>query len=947
VTGRTSSFYLLFPIVASALDPTLAISQYTHRHWQVEEGLPQNYVTAITQAPDGALLVGTSGGVARFDGFQFSPIVLQPESGLTREWINSLLVDAKGILWIGSRDAGIFRHREGLTSRPARHAAVWTATAATPSGGGLALGEGILWRLDADEWRTQVTDVPAADLNWQGLLMLPNGTVLVGGTKGLHAIRKNHATLVLPDTAPPGRVISLRAGRHGTVYAGTTEGLFRLSINGNHVAAERVTDVAGPVVSIAEDRDGSIWAATWGRGLFRVHGGSVGSWTHAEGLTDDFVHVVFEDSEGSIWVGTRGGLTRMTSGTVVPYGPAEGLHGQFISAVTGGPDGSLWIGTWRSGLYRYKGNRFTRVGLPGPDLTTLVRSLLVVKDGTLWMSDWRSLWSYDGSRWHSYGGTKLGHNSRVNAMVVDRAGSLWFGTIDGLYQHPPGLIRQPGRPWLQGRVVRCLALSRDGKLWVGTDRGLAMFDGTTMHEVGPLPHPSVVAITEDASARVWAATRAGGLTLVSSTPRITFDHRQGLPTVPILTILDDLKNSLWLSTASGIYRLSYSQVESLIKGKTTPRRYDQRDGLRTIEAQSVGQPSGWLDSRGDVWFTTVRGMVKLRPQVQRQLPPPRVLIDSTARSADGHVVRYSAIRLLASHHLEFRYRLSPGPPDWIQVGTERTLRFPSLAAGTHQLLVSARDAGGGWGDAATVQLVEPPQWFETVWFRVLLVTGAGLCLCLAYRWRMIILRGRYAAIMAERNRIAREWHDTLLAGFSAISWQLDTTLKRLAESPHTAAESVYLARKMVRHYRSEARRVVWDLRNERSESIDPAVTIRDALNDLTRDSGIAVTVDIQGAFPQLPGETSLNLLRIVQEATGNALHHASPGRIEVALGMGEDAILLSVRDDGCGFDPSHVPPGHFGLEIMRERAQKFGGCLTIESKRGRGTTVRVSIPWNA
>jgi signal transduction histidine kinase len=244
-----------------------------------------------------------------------------------------------------------------------------------------------------------------------------------------------------------------------------------------------------------------------------------------------------------------------------------------------------------------------------------------------------------------------------------------------------------------------------------------------------------------------------------------------------------------------------------------------------------------------------------------------------------------------------------------------------------------------------IDLTQPPRWFETWWFRVLVTASAGLLLWLAYRWQMMIVKGRYSAVLAERNRIAREWHDTLLAGFSAISWQLDATLGRLREKPDTAQESVELAGKMVRHYRAEARRVIWDLRNDQPESADLAVSIRQALAELTRDGGVSAEVNVAGEFPTLPGELSLNLLRIAQEAAGNAFRHASPNRIEVRLRAGGGFVEIEVHDDGCGFDPARVPAGHFGLAIMRERAERFGGRLGVESSPGGGTIVSARIPW--
>jgi len=115
-------FYILFLLAALAcdgLDPSIKMTQYARKHWQIEDGLTQNYVSCIAQGPDGYLVVGTSGGVARFDGLRFTPIPLDSQAGRTREWINAIRVAGSGAIWVGTRDSGIYRFQSGQTvTRP-------------------------------------------------------------------------------------------------------------------------------------------------------------------------------------------------------------------------------------------------------------------------------------------------------------------------------------------------------------------------------------------------------------------------------------------------------------------------------------------------------------------------------------------------------------------------------------------------------------------------------------------------------------------------------------------------------------------------------------------------------------------------------------------------------------------------------------------------------------
>lgn len=389
----------------------------------------------------------------------------------------------------------------------------------------------------------------------------------------------------------------------------------------------------------------------------------------------------------------------------------------------------------------------------------------------------------------------------------------------------------------------------------------------------------------------------------------------------------------------------FDELQTGRRARLEPVPYTEEDGLRSIECQIVGQPSAWRDPAGNLWFPTVRGVVRIRPQAKPRLPPPKVVVEGVESSSQSHVIRFSAPRLSAPGRLEFRYRVETTDPGWIQAGADRTIRYGRLSAGSHLVSIAARETGGEWGQGTTVALMQAPQQHETWWFRLVVIAAAGSLLWGVYRWRVHLLKGRYAAVMAERNRIAGEWHDTLLAGFSAISWQLEAALKQLREKPQAAAETLGVARTMVQHYRGEARRVIWDLRREQAERESLAAAISRVLGEMTRGRGIEASVVVDGAAEALPGELSQDLLRICQEAAGNAIRHGAPSRIEVRLRFDSRQVLATIRDDGSGFQPERVPVGHFGLDIMRERVKRHGGEMQIDSPEGGGTIITAAIPY--
>jgi signal transduction histidine kinase len=286
-------------------------------------------------------------------------------------------------------------------------------------------------------------------------------------------------------------------------------------------------------------------------------------------------------------------------------------------------------------------------------------------------------------------------------------------------------------------------------------------------------------------------------------------------------------------------------------------------------------------------------------------------------------------------------------PSWVDAGTQRSARYNQLPPGLHRFEVQARDPGGEWGEGSIVSLDQRPRFHQTWWFN--LIAGGAVLAAVggAYRWRLHAVRGRYAAVLEERNRIGREWHDTLVAGFSAISLQLEAALASVAQQPQRASEILDVTRRMVHHYRAEARRVIWDLRDNRPEGETLPMAVENALRVMAATRGIEGRVSVSGQPGELPMELQHNVLRICQEAMANSARHARPSRIDIELVYAPDQLKAAIRDDGCGFDPAEKSPenaGHFGLTVMQERARRHGGRLDIDSQPGGGTTVTAIIP---
>ena len=255
-----------------------------------------------------------------------------------------------------------------------------------------------------------------------------------------------------------------------------------------------------------------------------------------------------------------------------------------------------------------------------------------------------------------------------------------------------------------------------------------------------------------------------------------------------------------------------------------------------------------------------------------------------------------------------------------------------------------------------VTVLTRPSWWNlrhTLW--VLAFTGAVLFFVLAWvvhlgrklRQQMSIIRQKlqHSAVLEERNRIARELHDTLEQELAGITMQLDLAADCFQQAPNVARQAVDAARDMSRHSMVEARRSVWDLRCHLLEGGDLLSAISQIVEPLASREHARVEVKVQGTPVRLPGQIEMNLLRIAQEAAANAVKHGRAQLVEIELRYTSSSVGLNVSDDGTGFVPSQASPsGHFGLLDMRERALSMGSQLKIESEPGTGARVALEVP---
>jgi len=950
---------------AFALDPHKQLSQFGHRVWTRDQGLPQDSIRSIAQAADGALWVGTEEGLARYDGTEFTVFGRAPGQ-LRNATVTALLGTRDGAMYVGTLE-GLFRYRDG-----AFHSFV-TAGVGARVIGLVEDGEGVVWATDGrsafaiqgDAVRTYTTSDGLSPHGIRHLRVSRTGGLLAIGARDVAAWRGGRFVVEGFDVAAAAAPSRSRAPR--------SEVERHWVWSGDHVAALERRDgrVAVAAVqpatfvrAVLEDRDGTVWIGTSG-GLLRGIEGVVTAVNVPTFPDLTIIWQLFEDRDGTLWVGTNAGLHEFRELRVAVFGRGEGFPSDQPTVVHEGRDDALWIGFENAGLLRVAGDVRQRItqaqGLPGDR----VFSLRATRTGDLLVATDHGLALVADGRATPVDVLPPDVDAVFDA-IEDGQGRRWLATDHGVYLVDGASVTRviASQGGLSGTPTT-LALTPDGALWAGTHRsGLWRYkDGrtTTFTTRDGLPSDAVRALHADREGVLWIGTLGGGLAWwrAGTFGRVSLAPAGGDNVGQLVPAAD---GTLWVGTSTGIVHVD---TAAALAGRPTVRGAVQgtADGLRSSQCAPAFPTArgGTLDRAGRLWMITANGLARVDARRAQPLPRPgparlrAVFVNGEptdperdldlAPSVSRVTFRFTSTYLYAPERVRYRYRLEGVDRDWIDAGTRRAADYMNLPPGRYRFLVAARV---GDDEAAPAALVvrQRAAWYASVWFPVVLVVALAGLGGAAYAWRLRQLRKRFALVLTERSRISRDLHDTLAQGLVGISTQLGGVTASLRQEPEVAEQRLTLARRMVQHSLTEARRSIMDLR-------DPVLdgrTLHDAIHQvaaqLTAGSGVTMTLTDEGYTRPTDASARQHLVRIAQEAVHNAMKHAEPRNIRIRIGP--PPRLLIVEDDGAGFDAQEaraMEEGRFGLLGMGERARLIGGALRTESRPGQGTTI--AVEWQA
>jgi signal transduction histidine kinase/ligand-binding sensor domain-containing protein len=992
--GAWASWLLAIALFTSssvwALDPDRRISQYGHTAWRISDGDFPVEPYGITQTRDGFLWIGNADGLLRFDGARFVPWSPPDGQNLPVRGVNALLGARDGSLWIGGLGHLSQWANGHLTDHPItgqvtsviqrRNGEIWFGCVQC-TGGMRALCRVDPAGVQCPEGLDDVGFVYALAEDSQDNLW-------VGGNAGLARwAGGNSRQFKVPgiDNAMLG-VTGVAPTADGSVWMG-------IAVPGDGRGLQRLVEGAWKpfdtpelkgstltVTALLADRNGDLWVGTFAQGIYRIHGAKVDHFQRKDGLSGDFVHRFYEDREGNLWVDTTKGLDRFRDLAVATFSTPEGLTTEEVDSVLASRDGTVWIGGGESldALRDGAISSFrTGSGLPG----TQVTSLLEDHAGRLWVGIDNTLTLlHDGSfeRIDMPDGSPIGF---VVGLAEDVDNSVWAEA----YGAPRKLVHLEGRrvvgvyPDPEVPASRVIAPDSDGGIWLGLGNGrlARLRDGKlesfsfSAAAIPPGEHYPIKQLVTS-KGTLLGATVFGLIGWNKGTKRI-LTTRNGLPCDSVRALVTDRGGNLWLDTQCGLVRIALTDLQTWWRDENVrlqPTVFDALDGW--LPGPAPFQNSAARSPDGRLWFAKGSVLQMIDPDhLPRSPRPPPVLIEEVVADRRSYPpsapfklpsltrdleIRYTAPSLAVPQKVRFRYRLEGRDGDWVDAATRRQAFYNDLSPGDYRFRVIACNNDGVCNETgATLGFEVLPTFYQTRRFLALCL-GATACFAWAgYRWRLhrvtARLERRHRDRLAERTRIARDLHDTLLGDMAGVAMQLSAASRRAETAGATDAPLVGLLAGLgaqVQQALTEARRAVTAMRNPPDEAPSLVDRLSESADRTFAGSGIAVEVERVGTPRRYPESVEAEVVRIATEAMTNARQHAGCRRVEISCTHGRRHLQVRVRDDGRGFDPhEQAPTGHWGLVGMRERSAAIGARLAITSAPGAGTEVLLVVPASA
>ena len=997
ILGRVA---LAWAVLLLGVKATALAQEYGFDVWTTANGLPQNTVTGVAQTPDGYLWLSTFDGLARFDGVRFTIFDKGNTKGIINNRFARLFADREGAVYAYTENYVVTVYRNGVFRSYSDFATSGEPIAAiVGDANGRAVFETAKGNYSLQGDRFVLSPTPK-DPNVKQVYWGKSGAKWVIERNQIARHRDGKVTTyalnLTVEELSTSNDLAPYENRHGALWVRRRTPAFELW----RLQDGKVTVFTKKEISalnelypnqMMEDAEGDLWFLLSGLNvpkpsqLVRFKDNQFTSYRLNEAIGAGASLV---DREGSFWLATSTGLRRLRRKLITTLSVKDGLNSNEVYPLLQTTNGEIFIGS-ALGVNRYADGKIT-------DLRLHYATGVPLYMRGLWEDDQARVWlGFQGSggvgRFETPSLVKrVGKNDLPNGVTdftADRAGNIWIATGEGIFKYKDDqeIARYTTSDGLPSDNVITLHFDRDGNLWAGTFEGVAQFkDGRfiSYHAEAGSPKGFVRAIYEDADGVLWFGTYGDGLVRYKGGRFFNYRVEHGLFNNGVFAILEDKRSNFWMSSNRGIHRVSRQELNDFADGKIPKLNsvsYDEKDGMLNAECNGGRLPAAIKAADGKFWFPTMGGVAIIDPEAEIVNPhPPSVIIEtvsidrkpakfqpairnpqSAIELSPGQLqleIIYTALSLLKSAQIKFKYKLEGLETNWTEAGTQRSANYSYLPAGSYTFRVIAANANGVWNnEGAAIRITVKPFFYQTWWFLLAAISAIAGTIWLIAQYRLVQMRKIAEAKTAfsrqlitsqeaERKRIAAELHDGL--GQSLLVIKNRTSIgKRVAQDSEKVMAQLDEISSATGQALEEVRGIAYNLRPYHLERLGLRESLNAMIEKIREATGLEINSRVALFDEVFSKDEEVLFYRVIQECMNNVIKHAQATTVEISIVQTETQVTACIQDNGRGFVvmPESQSNG-FGLIGLAERVRMLGGTHSIESEAGKGTTITVIIP---
>jgi len=807
-------FFLLHFSVHAVQKTSLPLEDYYTQTWGTLDGLPHNGITQLTQTQDGYLWIATWEGLARFNGKEFKVFTRGSKLGLPDSAVKSLTALPDGGLLVAGARGGI-SERKNRRWKSQKPTTTMVNHAIYDNDGNIWLaldGEGLIFR---DKENQQDTTI-ISDIRVFYIAQDKNNTIWAATNRGLYAVKnkilvnnfsQHHGLPNIP-------VYSVYVTQENQLLVGTEKGVFKYKDNQFILIHERLKSEA--VISILQDTNDNLWFGTSNHGVFKLSKNKLENLNDNTGLPDNRINSIYEDKENSIWLGTGSGLFRLRKAPFITLTSRQGLSGNYVRSVLSHSNGSIWVGSSK-GLNKIQNNTISTVIPSNNKLPVSVLSLAEGENNQVLVGTYtQGVFKVVNNELVPFINKSNGlKGNEVRAILYDSKHNIWIGTTSGLVKREPNgkLTHFNKLNGLPGNFIMALTEDENGKIWVGTGVGIATYYNNAI-EIYRLKEQFDAEYafgfhTKDNA--IWMATDRGIIRInLTTNEMVAIARSNGLPIDKIFQVVSDNEDNFWLTSNRGIIKISNEEINNVLNNKNQIVKYEiftRGVGLLSIQANGASNPAATLHKDGSIWIATSKGVSqvsndRLKETADKKLP---VIIENFVADGKNYqlainrekealisillpagtsriIIHYAALGFLIPRHIQYQTQLLGFDKNWLNKNNQTYSEFTNLPPGNYTFNMRAKYPNGKWhNDIATITFTIPSQFWQTLWFKFLIITIVLFSFYFIYRYRIRSIQYNEARL---KQLIAKQTKDLKQ---QADSFAYQATHDQLTDLPNRRA----------------------------------------------------------------------------------------------------------------------------------------------------------------